>query len=70
MNGRPMVAGRATAADGIITLAGAANAITEYEGYKLINDEAVIAALPNAILAMERVRFDWMQKPYSSTRHS
>ena len=36
-----MVAGRATAADGIIALAGAANAITEYEGYKLINDEAV-----------------------------
>ena len=57
MNGRPMVAGRATAADGIITLAGAANAITEYEGYKLINDEAVIAARPDAILAMERASF-------------
>ena len=39
MNGRPMVAGRATAADGIITLAGAANAITAYDGYKLMNDE-------------------------------
>jgi iron complex transport system substrate-binding protein len=57
MDGRPMVAGRATAADGIITLAGAANAITEYEGYKLINDEAVIAARPDAILAMERASF-------------
>ena len=57
MNGRPMVAGRATAADGIITLAGAGNAITEYEGYKLINDEAVIAARPDAILAMERASF-------------
>ena len=57
MNGRPMVAGRATAADGIIMLAGAANAITEYEGYKLINDEAVIAARPDAILAMERASF-------------
>src|SRR6478609_1655963 len=57
MNGRPMVAGRATAADGIITLAGAANAITGYDGYKLVNDEAVIAARPDAILAMERASF-------------
>ena len=49
-NGRPMVAGRATAADGIITLAGAVNAITEYEGYKLVNDESVLAARPDAVL--------------------
>jgi iron complex transport system substrate-binding protein len=54
MDGRPIVAGRNTAADGIITLAGAANAITDYEGYKLVNDEAVIAARPDAILVMER----------------
>ena len=57
MNGRPMVAGRATAADGIMTLAGASNAITDYDGYKLINDEAVIAARPDAVLAMERASF-------------
>jgi iron complex transport system substrate-binding protein len=56
-NGRPMVAGRATAADGIIRLAGASNAITEYDGYKLISDEAVIAARPDAVLAMERASF-------------
>ena len=54
MDGRPVVAGRNTAADGIITLAGAAHAITDYEGYKLVNDEAVIAARPDAILVMER----------------
>ncbi|MPZ58212.1 MAG: ABC transporter substrate-binding protein [Rhizobiales bacterium] len=54
MNGRPMVAGRATAADGVIRLAGAANAITAYEGYKLVNDEAVIAARPDAVLVMQR----------------
>src|SRR4051794_13330334 len=36
-NGRPLVAGRNTAADGIITLAGAENAVSGYEGYKLIN---------------------------------
>jgi iron complex transport system substrate-binding protein len=57
MNGRPMVAGRATAADGIIKLAGAVNAVTEYEGYKPISDESVIAARPDAVLAMERPSF-------------
>ena len=57
MNGRPMAAGRATAAEGIIRLAGAENAVTGYEGYKLINDESVIAARPDAVLAMERKSF-------------
>jgi iron complex transport system substrate-binding protein len=54
VNGRAMVAGRATAADGIIRLAGAANAIHGYEGYKPINDEAIIAAKPDFVLAMRR----------------
>jgi iron complex transport system substrate-binding protein len=53
-NGRAMVAGRGTAADGIIRLAGAQNAISEFEGYKPINEEAIVAAKPQAILAMER----------------
>lgn len=53
-NQRPMVAGGATAADGIIHLAGAANAMTSYEGYKLVNDEAIIAAKPDAVLVMQR----------------
>ena len=57
MNGRPMVAGRATAADGIMALAGAGNAVTGYDGYKLLNDESIIAARPEAILAMERPSF-------------
>ena len=57
MNDRPMVAGRATAADGIIRLAGAANAIAEFDGYKIVNDEAIIAARPDAVLAMERRQF-------------
>jgi len=34
VNDRAMVAGRSTAADGIIKLAGATNAILDYEGYK------------------------------------
>jgi iron complex transport system substrate-binding protein len=53
-NDRPMVSGRNTAADGIIRLAGAENAITTYEGYKLVNDEAIVAAEPDAILVMDR----------------
>ena len=52
-----MVAGRATAAEGIIKLAGGLNAVDKYEGYKLINDESVIAAQPDAVLAMERASF-------------
>lgn len=52
-NGRPMVAGRGTAADGIITMAGASNAFGNVEGYKMVNDEAVIAAAPDAVLAMQ-----------------
>ena len=54
VNDRAMVAGRATAADGIIRLAGATNAIVDYEGYKPINDEAIIAAKPEFVLAMRR----------------
>jgi iron complex transport system substrate-binding protein len=54
VSGRAMVAGRNTAADGIIRLAGATNAIAEYEGYKPVNDEAVIAAKPDVVLVMER----------------
>ncbi len=56
-NGRAMVAGRNTAADGIITLAGAQNAITEFDGYKIVNEEAIVAAKPQAVLAMEREGF-------------
>jgi iron complex transport system substrate-binding protein len=53
-NGRPNVSGRGTAADGIIALAGAVNAVDSFEGYKLINDEAMIAARPDAVLVMQR----------------
>ena len=56
-NGRAMVAGRGTAADGIILLAGAVNATADFEGYKVINEEAIVAAKPDAVLAMEREGF-------------
>jgi iron complex transport system substrate-binding protein len=52
--GRPMLAGHGTAADGIIALAGATNAFDDFDGYKPVNDEAIIAAKPDAILAMQR----------------
>jgi heme transport system substrate-binding protein len=51
---RAQVAGRATAAEGIMRLAGGVNAITEFEGYKPVSDEAIIAAQPQAVLAMQR----------------
>ena len=56
VNGRPMVAGRKTGADGIISLAGGVNAITDFEGYRLVNDEAVVAAQPDLVLAMQRAQ--------------
>ena len=54
VNGRAMAAGTGTAADGIIKLAGGVNAIDEYQGYKPISDEAVVAAKPDVILSMQR----------------
>jgi iron complex transport system substrate-binding protein len=52
INGRAMVSGGHTAADGVIKMTGAVNAITDYDGYKPISDEAVVAARPDVILAM------------------
>lgn len=52
-DGRLMASGSGTAADGVIRLAGAVNAVSGYSGYKLLNDEAVIAAKPDAVLLMD-----------------
>jgi heme transport system substrate-binding protein len=54
LNGRAMAAGKTTAANEIIQLAGAVNAIDGYEGYKPINDEAIIAARPDVVLSIAR----------------
>lgn len=48
--GAPMVAGMGTAADSIIKLSGAANAVTEYEGYKPLTPESAVAMQPDFIL--------------------
>jgi iron complex transport system substrate-binding protein len=52
--GKVMAAGANNAADGIIKLAGAANAMTDFAGYKQVTDEAIIAAQPDAIVMMNR----------------
>lgn len=54
INGRVMAAGRGTAADGIIRMAGAVNVFSDHEAYKQINDEAVIAARPDVIVTISR----------------
>lgn len=52
--GRIMASGSGTAADAMIALAGAENAVSGFEGYKPLTDEAILAAAPDAILMMER----------------
>jgi iron complex transport system substrate-binding protein len=54
LNGRVLAAGKNTAANEIVQLAGAVNAIDGFEGYKPINDEAIIAARPDVVLSIGR----------------
>lgn len=51
-NGRAMVGGRNSSADGIITLAGGINVADAIEGYKPMTDEAIAAAAPDMVLMM------------------
>jgi iron complex transport system substrate-binding protein len=53
-NGKIMAAGDRTAADGILKLAGAINVAAGFQGYKPLNDEAVIDARPDVILMMDK----------------
>jgi iron complex transport system substrate-binding protein len=52
--GRIMASGGNTAASGILALAGVENAVTGFDGYRLLTDEAVAAAAPDAIIMMDR----------------
>jgi len=52
MNGRAMVGGRNTSADGILKLAGLENVASVLEGWKPISDEALFEAAPEIIVAM------------------
>lgn len=52
--GRIMAAGQDTAAEAMLRLAGAENALQGFAGYKPVTDEAVLAAAPDAVLMMDR----------------
>ncbi|PVA09165.1 hemin ABC transporter substrate-binding protein [Pelagivirga sediminicola] len=52
--GRVMASGAGTVADAMITMAGGVNAITDFEGFRQITDEAVGVAAPDVILMMAR----------------
>jgi iron complex transport system substrate-binding protein len=54
LNGRALAAGQNTAANEIIRLAGGVNAIDNFDGYKMINDEAIVAARPELVLSIDR----------------
>ncbi|WP_332060337.1 heme/hemin ABC transporter substrate-binding protein [Bartonella sp. CB74] len=49
-NGRVMASGTDTAADGMIKLSGGINAVSDYKGYKLLNNEALLKINPDVIL--------------------
>ncbi|MGP1357292.1 heme/hemin ABC transporter substrate-binding protein [Roseicyclus sp.] len=52
--GRIMAAGEGTGASAIIELAGGVNALSGFEGYKQVGDEAVLLSAPDVILMMDR----------------
>ncbi|TVQ85752.1 MAG: hemin ABC transporter substrate-binding protein [Chromatiaceae bacterium] len=52
--GAPLAAGRETAADAAIALAGGVNPLADMVGYKPLNAEALIATAPDLILVGER----------------
>jgi len=51
--GKILAAGSDSAADGIIKLAGAVNAVEGFSGYKSMTDEAIATARPDVILTMK-----------------
>ncbi len=52
--GKILAAGDHTAANGIIKLAGAENAVEGFTGYKALTDESILTAKPDIILVMDR----------------
>ena len=49
-SGSPMVAGRGTAAHALLELAGAVNAVTQFQGYRPLTAEAMAAVAPEVIV--------------------
>lgn len=52
-SGRALAGGRGTAADAMLTLAGANNVATAFEGYKPLSGEAALLMAPDAIVVMK-----------------
>jgi iron complex transport system substrate-binding protein len=52
--GAPTVAGKGTAADAMLRLAGAENATGEIDGYKPLTPEAAVAASPEVVVVVSR----------------
>ena len=52
--GKLMAAGVNTSAAAVIEMAGGVNAVTGYEGYKVLEDEAATAAAPDLVLMIDR----------------
>jgi len=52
--GAPLVAGTDTAAAGIIEMAGGQNIVDDFEGYKPLSPEAMVAAAPDVIVVTHR----------------
>ena len=52
--GRITASGAGTSADGMIALAGGVNVMSDFEGWKQVSDEAIIAAAPDVIVMMDR----------------
>lgn len=72
VGGRIIAGGAKSSAHEIITLAGGANAVEAFDGYKQASAEAIIAAAPEAIVMMERqgdISVDdlFAQEPFSRT---
>nr|WP_238331278.1 MULTISPECIES: ABC transporter substrate-binding protein [Acetobacter] len=53
-NNRPMAAGKGTAADAMIRLAGGVNAGADMQGYKIVDQENLVALRPDIILLMDQ----------------
>lgn len=53
-NNRPMAAGKGTAADAMIRLAGGVNAGAGMQGYKIVDQENLLALRPDIILLMDQ----------------
>jgi iron complex transport system substrate-binding protein len=62
--GEPMVGGVGSSAAQIIELAGGTNAVTEFDGYRPMSSEAILAARPEVILIMDStvVRYGGIDK--------